>query len=277
MFAPAALSAQERAAGFFSVNHFQYIEIHNAYDQSFDMQSMEINGPVKFGFSDVGSLIEPGEAVVIVANRAAFERRYGSSVRIMGEFGNWLPLVTDAILRLSSGQTSFHTVRLKTARKAWGGSYARGYSAVREGTVWVASPEGGSPGSVVTPFERWQANIFAEDTPADALGLEADPDGDGLSNLVEFALGGDPLKIDQDLLPVVLNVHSPGMAEFSTRKVPGALRTHIEISTDLKIWSTPFQFTKTAVGPMEVYKVDLTREVPASTTHYLRLRFELEP
>lgn len=43
-----------------------------------------------------------------------------------------------------------------------------------------------------TPFERWQARQWPGQTDRAIIGAEADPDGDGVVNLVEYALGMDP-------------------------------------------------------------------------------------
>jgi autotransporter-associated beta strand protein/T5SS/PEP-CTERM-associated repeat protein len=43
-----------------------------------------------------------------------------------------------------------------------------------------------------TPFEAWIATYFPFDTDQAIVGPDADPDGDGSSNALEFALGGEP-------------------------------------------------------------------------------------
>ena len=43
-----------------------------------------------------------------------------------------------------------------------------------------------------SPFERWQLDRFDEQDSSPA----GDPDGDGVSNVIEYALGGDPLRDD---------------------------------------------------------------------------------
>ena len=44
----------------------------------------------------------------------------------------------------------------------------------------------------LTPYEVWTAAFFPGETNPAVIGAEADPDDDGQSNKVEFALGGDP-------------------------------------------------------------------------------------
>lgn len=52
-------------------------------------------------------------------------------------------------------------------------------------------------------FAVWQELHFSDDDLADSTisGDAADPDGDGVSNALEYALGGDPLKSDRAILP----------------------------------------------------------------------------
>lgn len=57
--------------------------------------------------------------------------------------------------------------------------------------------------SLSSGFGAWQANYWPGVTDPNIIGPNADPDGDGLSNLLEYALGGDPTKPDDSILPVV--------------------------------------------------------------------------
>jgi hypothetical protein len=44
----------------------------------------------------------------------------------------------------------------------------------------------------LTPYESWLATFLPGETNPAIIGKEADPDGDGQPNKIEFALGGDP-------------------------------------------------------------------------------------
>ena len=45
-------------------------------------------------------------------------------------------------------------------------------------------------------FEQWADSIGLAEYSVEDQGLSADPDRDGLVNLLEYALGGDPLVVD---------------------------------------------------------------------------------
>lgn len=52
-------------------------------------------------------------------------------------------------------------------------------------------------------FAEWRQDAFGEDADDDTIaGPLVDPDGDGIPNLLEYALGGDPLVPDRGILPV---------------------------------------------------------------------------
>lgn len=65
------------------------------------------------------------------------------------------------------------------------------------------------PPPAETPFNRWQRTQWpGVDVPA-VIGPAADPDGDGVVNAVEYALGLDPHRADRDRLPRPRLVETP--------------------------------------------------------------------
>lgn len=65
------------------------------------------------------------------------------------------------------------------------------------------------PPPAETPFTRWQRTQWpGVDDPA-VIGPAADPDGDGVVNAVEYALGLDPHRADRDRLPRPRLVETP--------------------------------------------------------------------
>ena len=92
MYHPAAASVAESAAGF-DTEDFEFIELVNPTDQPIDLSAVKLaqtiqNGApvgVVFDFAS-GSIheIAPGQAVVVVKNREAFEQRYGRGLPVAG-------------------------------------------------------------------------------------------------------------------------------------------------------------------------------------------------
>lgn len=89
----------------------------------------------------------------------------------------------------------------------------------------------------------WQSAVFTPAQLADnsISDWAADPDHDGHSNLVEYALGGDPLSFDPDLR-FSATISASGNQQFlelELRRHPERLATvQIEISSELSIWQT---------------------------------------
>ena len=93
------------------------------------------------------------------------------------------------------------------------------------------------------PFDVWRRIYFpletTANTPASVRG--ADPDNDGLSNVLEFALVGDPLVGgDAARLPALSVVPGPGAGTieitFRTRDALSGLRYELHGSADLESW-----------------------------------------
>lgn len=80
-------SPTEIAAGFSDDNDFEYIEFFNAGTVTIDLNGVHFTDGVVFGFtgSDI-TLLAPGQCVLVVRNRAAFEMRYGSGLPVAGEY-----------------------------------------------------------------------------------------------------------------------------------------------------------------------------------------------
>ena len=83
-------------------------------------------------------------------------------------------------------------------------------------------------GNVGLTYEKWQAEEFTEEELADPNigGPDADPDGDGIKNLLEFAFVGNPKKRDRrrDLLPRIVRGPERRQLRFRFRQ-----RTNCEL------------------------------------------------
>ena len=96
-------------------------------------------------------------------------------------------------------------------------------------TVAVTTP--------LTPFQTWSASTGLTAGVND--GLSQDPDGDGMSNLLEFALNGNPLVASASVLPVA--TASGGNVALTYDIQDAALASYTitpESSTNLSTWNT---------------------------------------
>jgi len=84
---PYAPTAEEMAAGFIYSDDFEFIEIRNVGAEPVNLSTIRFVDGVQFSFAEgsIGSLL-PGDFALAVANRAAFEYRYGESLPVAGEY-----------------------------------------------------------------------------------------------------------------------------------------------------------------------------------------------
>lgn len=162
--------------------------------------------------------------------------------------------------------------------------------------AWFRSPET----TLIVGF--WLADIWLEwNFTAEELanpwleatlwGWEADPDGDGLANLMEYALGGDPqvastqfadgslMGAELEIVDGLAIVRHPERSDAYKR----GLNYELEFSNDLENWSTippagfvpvrPSDYTPDVVG----FQQSAWRWNATPGRHFVRLRVSLTP
>ena len=195
-------------------NDFEYIEITNiSGNLNIDLNNLDFVSGVQFDFSTASStIIAPGKSVVLASNLSAFRARYGDMPTVIGVYENSLS---------NSGETIRLAYALNTTiieltyddNDPWPNSPdGDGYSLVLAEPMsspdhslasnWTTSNlKGGSPGSPepdLLEFGAYLADFFSAEEMADPgiSGPLADPDNDGYSNFLEYALLGNPTKKD---------------------------------------------------------------------------------
>jgi hypothetical protein len=112
----------------FDNQEFEFIELQNTGDETIDLTSVSFVDGVTFDFSN-GSVrsLSPGQFVLVVANRSAFESRYGAelSTKIAGEYAG----------KLANNGENIGLVDL------WNGTVAE--FAYNDGRGWPLSAAGG--------------------------------------------------------------------------------------------------------------------------------------
>jgi surface-anchored protein len=141
-------------------------------------------------------------------------------------------------------------------------------------------PTGPTP---ATGYEAWKLALFSSTQAADPLvsGLDADPDGDGDNNLVEYAFNGNPLIPGVAGKPQMENLTDGGQEylaiRYQRRKGDSTLSTMVESTADLSAvtWSgVGVQMgTGTAVGAdyeEVVYRAPISKAV--APKQFMRVR-----
>ena len=250
---PASATPAEEANGWVT-SDFEFIELHNLGSQVVELTGVRFTKGVDFDFPN-GAMLAPGGFVVVVKKLAAFESRYGNGKPVAGEWDPNDRLSSGENLKVSLGNGTAIIEFVYGSDGLWptepnGGGYSLTLDRVSESLPashaeplsWRASSViGGTPGEDDRlDFESWAESIGL---PEGALATD-DPDGDGLNNLLEYALGSNPLQPSLEDSPtastgtLVVDGISGNYLSLSFNRPPGAsdLQYVVEFSSDLDGW-----------------------------------------
>ena len=297
---PPAPTAAEEALGYIDADDFEFIRLTNISANPLDLRTTQFTGGITFIFGTGDILALPaGGNLLLVKRKAAFEARYGTSFSslIAGEYGGGLSNGGES-LRLDITTPSIVNIALFSYKDdsdptwpatpdGYGPSLVLKAPATLPnpalGASWMASAQpGGLPGGVVRilNYTIWKNLSF---DPGDAAnnaisGLTADPDGDGINNLIEYGLGGNPLFNDATALLSPATIESNYLT-YSYRVNAGASDATItpQVSGDLTGWLSGAGNILTLSGPtaredgVNLYTV---RDTTLATggNRYIRLR-----
>jgi autotransporter-associated beta strand protein len=104
---------------------------------------------------------------------------------------------------------------------------------------------------VVSGYETWAKNSAHGLTLAVNDSPSADPDGDGISNLMEFALGGAPMKSSVAILPTLTKTNSAWVLEYNRNDAAETSAQVVEYGSNLTGW-TPVTIPATSFGIVEI-------------------------
>ena len=238
MYNPAEPNDAETAAGFTNRDDFEFLELHNISDREVSLQGARFTKGIDFDFTEAQS-IPVGGFLVLVAKSEAFQLRY-PNVAFAGEYSGQLRNSGESIRLRGVDQQIIHEFSFSDGG-AWpdqadgfGSSLtlvnAVGGVDLSDAASWSASSAvGGTPGAGAAPvgpnlaFEAW-----LEARGGDAL---ADPDGDGVTLLEDYALGLDL----GGSLPSAAQADSGAELVFYVRTVDG-LNVQVETSDNLVSW-----------------------------------------
>jgi hypothetical protein len=249
---PAPPTPAEITAGFTSDKDFEYIELMNIGTRTVSLAGLRFVDGIDFTFnSSAVAELAPGQRGVIVNNTAAFTLRNGAGVKILGQF--------------TSGNLSNDGETLALVNAAGADLWRFTYN---DGGAWPDSPDGDGPALVlINPGsppgnagmslpDNWRPSSSTGGSPGsdDRISLAvwlaaqpdhnplADPDGDGVSQLLAFATGARTTLPAQAFMPamkiqVVDGV--PNVPVVEIRELIGGtgFTSTVEVSQTLQSWT----------------------------------------
>ncbi len=232
-------------------NDFEFIELRNiSASETLDLTELAFTAGITFDFAAAAvTELPPGACVLVVKNPAAFEARYGTGLPVAGSYPNSLDNAGEQLVLALAG-TAVRDFTYDDAAP-WPASTDGGgptlvlcdpFANPDHGVAanWRAShAAGGTPGTAEPTLEEWRLAHFGTTADAGPAANSADPDGDGVNNLMEYALGLDP-NAPGPSSPRLAPDTATGHLRLSVTRNPDAtdLTWTIEVSSDLAAWAS---------------------------------------
>jgi hypothetical protein len=147
---------------------------------------------------------------------------------------NATPANFNAFLNMRLGATNGTNGAVQSAH-----FYNRGFSAPEVQDLYLWGKYGSQSAPIIGPtaLDSWRATHFGVTDITGNSADGADPDGDGLVNLVEYALGGNPMSAGDTPQPFMSIVPAPeSVLRFSFRREREGVIYVVESSSDLVNW-----------------------------------------
>lgn len=246
---PADASTPAEIALSTNADDYEFIELMNTGSGTLDLTGVRLTQGIAFQFPSAFTL-SGGARTLVVKNIAAFTTRYGAGHNIAGEYP--LPNLSNSGESITLVDATGGIIQTFTYSDDWAPlSDGGGRSLVLRDAgfpdlpkSWALGTPGGTPGAApgtiyYTEFSHWRHSHFSAPELADPAisSASADPSGQGISNLVRYALGITPGDNALEFLPIA-NI-TGGLLHLEFRRLSAALDLSYlpEFSTGLTGWA----------------------------------------
>lgn len=221
------------------------------------------------GFGDVAKFFSPISLAATAGGDVIVGESGSSAVRKITPLQVLLPAATGL-----TGTNTLPVVLAVTGLPTSGAYYFRSIATNGGGTT-IGAVLGVNQG--VSTFAAWKFAKFASDAGNPLIaGPTANPSGDGISNLLKYAFGLDPLASGTDGMPVMSL--SGGSLALTYTKVLGAsdLIYTVEWSADLAVWSSAGITEQVVGGDSETSEILATAPGAPASAKFLRVHITLQ-
>ncbi len=283
---------------------FEFIELKNIGNAPIDLTGVSFSQGIgfSFGLETPLRMLAPGEEVLIVEDSTALAARYGNAIleRVAGEFEDDSKLSNDGenITLLAADGEVIKTF-LYSDEVPWPSAPdGEGFTLTLVDPAgnpdhalpqnWTASGRiDGDPAGQTSSvgYDYWASEHFDPSAPdfEQVSGPEADPDGDAMSNAMEYAFGTSP--VDSSEMPQieVLIINTEGedylAVRFLAQPSVNDLQISGEVSNDLGSWQSATTVVGDAVNTDDGRQWLTLRSndpVEGAVTRQIRLRVEID-
>lgn len=280
---------------------FEFVRLQNIGSRHVLMSQVTLANGITYAFSGSGiTSIAPGQGVLVVKSLVAFQKRYGTGYNGMIASGAYSGSLSNGgeTLELRNNGTLLQTVTYSDSAPWPKSADGHGPSLILHdplsapdapSTNWMASAgAGGQPGGVphATTWAIWRDLSFHRtDDAASIKDADDDPDGDGIPNALEYALGTAPkIRNDPAVLPqaVVVNLagseHLALYYQLNSAAVEAAVVAETSTTLAAEGWLSGAGHTESVQAPLahpggfQSFVVRSSTPASADTRRFMRLK-----